>query len=86
MNEIERIGRNIRQLRLAFGETKEQLGWAIGVEKNTISQYEKGKRVLSKDLLKTIGVHFGVSIEELINCDFSRIEKITMDEYGGMGQ
>ena len=81
MNETERIGRNIRQLRLAYGETQEQLGWAIGVEKNTISQYEKGRRDLSKDLIKKIGVHFGVSIEELINCDLSGIEKITIDEY-----
>ena len=34
MNITEKLGNNIRCLRMAYGETQEQLGDAIGVEKN----------------------------------------------------
>ena len=43
MTDLDKLGNNIRCLRIAYGETQEDLGWAIGVEKNTISYYEKGR-------------------------------------------
>lgn len=51
--------------------TQEELGWAIGVEKNTISYYENGKRDPSKDKLSAIAVHYMVSIEELLTSEDS---------------
>lgn len=44
MGDLKRLGANIRSLRKAYGETQEQLAEAIFVEKNTISNYENGKR------------------------------------------
>lgn len=76
MSEEIRLGKNIRCLRNAYGETQEQLGEAIGVEKNTISYYENGKREPDKETLAAIASHFMISVEELMFCDLSEIDKI----------
>ncbi len=39
MYDLKRLGANIKSLRNAYGETQEELGAAIFVEKNTISSY-----------------------------------------------
>ncbi len=69
------LGNNIRLIRLAFGETQEELGALIGVEKNTISHYEHGKREPSKDILKQIADHYMVSVEMLLNAEIPKIGK-----------
>lgn len=79
MNNIERLGANIRSLRKAYGETQEELGIALNVEKNTVSYYENGKREPNKDMLTEIAKHFMVSVEELMYCDLSGIGSITVD-------
>ena len=79
MGRLERLGTNIRALRKAYGETQEELGVALNVEKNTVSYYENGKRDINKDMLAEIAKHFMVSVEELLYCDFSGIGKITID-------
>ena len=80
MSYTSRLGNNIRCLRTAYGETQEQLGLIIGVEKTTISQYENGKREPSIDVLGTIAEHYVISVEELKQCDLSGVKKITVDQ------
>jgi len=76
MDRAQRLGKNIRCIRVAYGESQEKLGEAIGVEKNTVSYYENGKREPNKDILRAIAVHYMVSVEELLTGDFSSLEKI----------
>ena len=40
MGDLKKLGANIRSLRIAYGETQEQLGEAIYVEKNTVRNRE----------------------------------------------
>ncbi len=79
MYNLKRLGANIRYLRRAYGETQEELGYIINVEKNTISNYENGKREPDKFILTAIARHFMVTVEELIHQDFSSIQKLTFD-------
>lgn len=78
MNKRTKLGNNIRCMRVAYGETQEQLGAIIGVEKSAISQYEYD-RAPSKDLLSAIAKHYMLSIEELMSSDFSGIVKIDVN-------
>ena len=60
MGDLKKLGANIRSLRIAYGETQEQLGEAIYVEKNTVSYYENGKREPNKETLTAIANHFTI--------------------------
>lgn len=80
MNDLKKLGANIRSLRMAYGETQEQLGEAIFVEKNTISYYETGKREPNKATLTAIANHYTVSVGELLYSDLTEIGKITVDQ------
>lgn len=80
MNKLEKLENNIRCLRVAYGETQEQLGDAIGVEKNTVSSYEKGRTEPNKKILSLIAAHYMISVEELLSYDFSGMDKITFNQ------
>ena len=71
-----KLGNNIRGLRKAYGETQEELGFALGVEKNTISSYETGRTEPGKEMLSMIASHYFVSVEELLLTDLSSMKKI----------
>lgn len=73
------VGNNIRSLRIAYGESQEELGRSINVTKNSISNYENG-RIPNQDVLTAISHHFMVSINDLLNCDLSNIGKIKIKE------
>lgn len=80
MSDSNRLGANIRSLRIAYGETQEQLGEAIYVEKNTVSYYEAGKREPNKEILIAIAKHYMISVEGLLYSDLTFTEKITVDK------
>lgn len=80
MSNLKRLGANIRSLRMAYGETQEQLGEALFVEKNTVSYYETGKREPNKETLEAIAKHYMISVEELLHSDLTSIGKITVDK------
>ena len=80
MEDINRLGDNIRSLRKAYGETQEQLGEVLGIEKNTVSSYEKGSREPSKETIHAIAKHYMVSTEELLHGDYTSIGKIQFDK------
>lgn len=79
MQDMNRLGKNIQSLRKAFGESQSEFGDAIGLHKNTVSFYETGNREPSKDTITAIAQHFMVSVDELLNSDFSNIGKIDYD-------
>ena len=79
MYDPARLGANIRSLRLAYGETQEQLGEAIHVEKNTVSYYETGKRRIDNETLSAIANYYMISVEELLFSDLTNINKISID-------
>ena len=80
MSGLKKLGNNIRSLRIAYGETQEQLGEAIYVEKNTVSNYENGKREPDKKTLIAIANHFMVSEGELLHSNLTAIRTITVDK------
>lgn len=79
MNNSKRISRNIRSLRKAYGLTQEELGAVLGLEKTTITNYEKGIREPDREKAAKIAQYFMVSVEELFLCDLSDVGKITVD-------
>lgn len=79
MSGGSRLGSNICSLRKAYGETQEELGAILHVEKNTVSYYERGKREPNKDTMAEIAKHYMISVEELMFCDLSGTGKITVD-------
>lgn len=75
----ERVGKNIQYLRKAYGETQEELGRVLGIEKTTVSSYETGTRFPKNDMLEAISRHFMLPVDELLNRDFSDIGYIEVD-------
>jgi transcriptional regulator with XRE-family HTH domain len=72
------IGKNIRNLRKAYGETQYELGRAINVEDNTISMYESGRRQPDTQTVQAIAEHYGLPVDRLMFDDFSEMDfKIT---------
>lgn len=79
MNEIQRLGKNIKALRNAHGESQEKLAEAIYVEKTAISNYESGRRVPDKNIIASIAKYYMVSIEELLYSDLSGLGSIAVN-------
>ena len=71
---------NIRALRQNWGMTQEQLGAAIGCEKNTISMYENGSRNVDSEKRKRFADYFGISVADLTSIDYSTEKPINIDE------
>lgn len=68
------IGKNIKYLRKAYGETQLELALALGLNSsNTISNYEKGVRLPKSEVRKKIAVHYRITEDELLYTDFSKI-------------
>lgn len=80
MDSKTRLGLNIRALRNTYGETQEELGAAINLEKNTVSSYENGKREPSREILSDIAKHYMFSVEELTSSDLTGIGKLNIDK------
>ena len=72
--KASRVGRNIKDLRKAHGETQEELGRFLNVEGNTISMYESGKRQPDLDMLQKIASRYGRPLDEFVRADFSSVD------------
>ena len=69
------LGRNIKSLRTAYGETQLELALAVGLDSpNAIANYEKGDRKPKSEIRSRIAAHFRITEEELANSDFSQIQ------------
>lgn len=72
------LGRNIKSLRTAYGETQLELALAVGLDSpNAIANYEKGERNPKSEIRSKIAAHFRLTEEELINSDFSKIQVLS---------
>ena len=67
VEQKQRIGLYIRQLREARHETQIELATAIGVERSAVCQWEKGKTMPSIRSLRELSNHFAVPFEELLD-------------------
>ena len=81
MSKANQLGENIHSLRLAFGETLEQLGAEIGgFQKNTIHSYETGRTRPNRETLRMIAKHYMISVEELLYSDLTCIGSISIEK------
>lgn len=60
------LGENIKEMRLRKNMTQSQLANKLGVSKQVISAYEKGKRMPSYDILFKLANIFSTTINDLI--------------------
>ena len=61
------IGKRIRQLRTNKGVTQEDLATALGVSNQAVSRWETGITMPDINLLPSIALFFGVTIDEIFN-------------------
>ena len=59
------IGKKLRNLRLAAGETIKETAIAVGVSESALRMYETGQRVPRDEVKESFGNHFKRSIEFL---------------------
>lgn len=78
---IERIGKNIRYLRKFYGETQEELGYAIGVEHNTISSYENARTEPDANTIALIADHYTVTPETITNSDLATMKDFDIVDF-----
>ncbi len=99
-NTYPNLGKNIRALRKAFGKSLNQMADDLVtagdsdkrfdenyrfIQKQTISQYENGKRIPEREYLNIIAKYFKVTVDELLYGDFTNlkfnIEDLNKDNY-----
>ncbi|SFP84659.1 DNA-binding transcriptional regulator, XRE-family HTH domain [Butyrivibrio proteoclasticus] len=76
MDNNNLLGKNIKCLRNFFGETQSDLGKILNLEKNTISEYENGKRTPITETMVKIAEHYGISVEVMMHSDLSPMVKM----------
>lgn len=76
------LGQAIKKLRQERGIKQEDLGLAVGVSKQSVSNWENGNIVPSIDLLIRLADYFGVSTDFLLG----RAGRSTLDVEGLNGQ
>lgn len=64
--DIQRSGKQIRQLRIRSGYTQERLAEKLNIDRSLISHIEAGKRGCSVDLLVRFSEFFNVSLDQLV--------------------
>lgn len=70
-----KLGKNIRCLRTSYGETLEELAFAVGLSgSSAIENYENGSRTPIRDVLVKIAGHYKITVDELINGNFAVID------------
>ena len=71
-NTNNMISKNIKSLRIAYGESQLDLALSIELDSpNAIANYEKGIRIPKPEIRKRIAKHYRITEEELMYSDFS---------------
>ena len=69
---MNRLSKNIKNLRKYMGETQEGLAYSIGLDsKSAVANWESGANKPSPDNLKKIADHYRVTVDQLLEDDFS---------------
>lgn len=72
-NKISGLGKNIRNLRKAHGETQMDLAFSLGYEfVSRISMYENGTREPDLETIQKIAEHYNITLDRLVRTDFSK--------------
>ena len=61
-------GKNIKNMRKAFGVSVADIQDACGISAAAISKWQKGKAIPSVDNLVILAAIFGVKIDEIVVC------------------
>ena len=78
-NEYKNVGKNIKALRKAYGETITDLAFSLGLDSvSTITNWEKGIRIPQRDMLLKIAEHYRITVSELRDSDFSRLDIVNL--------
>jgi transcriptional regulator with XRE-family HTH domain len=64
---MKNFGDRLREARIAAGLTQEQLGFALGVTKSSVSAWENGRETPGFKLLPELGQTLHRSLDELIS-------------------
>ncbi len=59
------IGTNIKQLRIASGETQFQTASNLHISRSCLANYESGARIPQEDVLYALSKHFKVNVDVL---------------------
>jgi len=71
-----RLATNIKRLRDFYNESTLDLAFAIGLSSpNAITNYETGTRIPKRDVIINIAKHYNITIDELLNGEFSSSQK-----------
>lgn len=65
-----RLSKNIKYLRTAAGHTQSQLSQYLGVERSTVSSYERGVRRPDIDKLRKLAELYHVSIDSITHDNY----------------
>lgn len=57
--------RNLRTMRIAAGQTVQDLAAATNISADQIKEIERGRRRADDDILAALAAHYGVSLEIL---------------------
>lgn len=76
MDNIDKIRENIKSLKDARGKTWEQFAFDLGFDNfSNLSNKIYRDKTIDTELLTNIANYFGMTLKELINEDFSQLEK-----------
>ena len=67
--DSKRIGANLKRIRIAHGETQQQLGEIIGYGATTISNYENGYRLPDLETFVKIALHYQAELKDFLECN-----------------
>lgn len=65
-NKMKSFGDRLRESRIAAGLTQEQLGFALGVTKSSVSAWENGRETPSFKVLPELREALGASLDALV--------------------
>lgn len=67
---LRKVGKRIRELRLAIGLSQEKLAFKCGLDRTYIGSVERGERNISVINVNKICTALNISIAELFNFDY----------------
>ncbi len=76
---MKRFADRLREARVAAGLTQEQLGFALGVTKSSVSAWENGRETPSFRLLPELRWHLQRSLDELV-CGVAPLDSARISE------
>ncbi len=74
------LANRLVEFRKKFGYSQEELGNQLNVSRQSISNWESGEVTPSIDYLKELAKIYGVSLDDLVNCDKSVDEVLNKDK------